>query len=358
MKKTRKDRGGRTKAQAGAQTDRMPSESQLRNVADLSGLPDIKGIDFEQPLDLQQFIKAYAGLGFQASKLAHAIEILKIMLREDAFIFFGFTSNMVSCGLRESITYLVKHRLVDCIVTACGSVDEDLLKCWGPFKLGEFDVKGEVLFENGVNRIGNIFVANDQYVPLERFLQRVLKDIHARFTQQGKRVTTRDLTRELGLAIDNEESFLYWAAKHDIPVIVPAPMDGSLGDITHFFRQQHPDFQLDVTADLDFVVKAGLNHNPVGAVLLGAGTVKHYILNANIFREGVDYAVYVNTSDGFDGSDSGGNIEEAITWGKVKPRSPHVKLRCEASIAWPLIMAGAFMGAERGRAGKGARRRG
>ncbi|RME31188.1 deoxyhypusine synthase [Candidatus Woesearchaeota archaeon] len=315
--------------------------NDVRTVADLSTLKEIRGPDFER-LNLDELLKGYAGMGFQGSNLAKAIDIINIMRREHAFIFFGFTSNMVSCGLRESITFLAKHQLVRCMVTACGGIDEDLLKCWGSFRLGEFDAKGEVLFENGVNRIGNIFVANDQFVPLDKFMRKVLAHVYEQYTKQGRVVTSRVITRELGLAINNEESFLYWAAKHDIPVLVPALMDGSFGDLCHFFRQQHPDFHIDVTEDMDFMVKTALNNDPVGAILLGAGTVKHYILNTNIFREGVDYAVYINTSDGFDGSDSGGNIEEAITWGKVKPRSPRVKVRCDASIAWPLIMAGSF----------------
>lgn len=316
--------------------------NDVRTVADLSTLKDIKGHDYEQALDIAKLIDGYAGMGFQGSNLAKAIDVINIMRREQAFIFFGCTSNMVSCGLRESITYLAKHKLVHCIVTATGGIDEDLLKCWGPFKLGDFDAKGEVLFENGVNRIGNIFVANDQFVPLDKFLANVLKHVYDNYTKQGTTVTSRIITKELGLAIGDESSFLYWAAKNDIPVIVPALMDGSFGDLCHFFRQQHPDFHIDATEDMDCMVKTALNNDPVGAVFLGAGTVKHYVLNANIFREGVDYAVYVNTSDGFDGSDSGGNIEEAITWGKVKPRTPHVKVRCDASIAWPLIMAGSF----------------
>lgn len=36
-----------------------------------------------------------------------------------------------------------------------------------------------------------------------------------------------------------------------------------------------------------------------------AGVPKHHILNANLFRNGADYAVFVNTAQEFDGSDSG-----------------------------------------------------
>ena len=37
-------------------------------------------------------------------------------------IFLGYTSNMVSSGMREIIKYLVQHKMVDCIVTSGGGI--------------------------------------------------------------------------------------------------------------------------------------------------------------------------------------------------------------------------------------------
>ena len=42
-----------------------------------------------------------------------------------------------------------------------------------------------------------------------------------------------------------------------------------------------------------------------GAIIMGGSTIKHHILNANIWRNGLDYAVYINTGLYEDGSDSG-----------------------------------------------------
>lgn len=50
----------------------------------------------------------------------------------------GYTSNMISCGVRESLLYLVKHRLVDVVVTTAGGVEEDFLKCLAPHYMGDF----------------------------------------------------------------------------------------------------------------------------------------------------------------------------------------------------------------------------
>jgi len=48
----------------------------------------------------------------------------------------GYTSNMTSCGVRDIIRYLVKHRMVDAIVTTAGGIEEDFMKCMDPFRLG------------------------------------------------------------------------------------------------------------------------------------------------------------------------------------------------------------------------------
>lgn len=39
-----------------------------------------------------------------------------------ATVFFSYTSNMVSCGMRETIRFLAQHKMVDVIVTSAGGV--------------------------------------------------------------------------------------------------------------------------------------------------------------------------------------------------------------------------------------------
>lgn len=51
-------------------------------------------------------------------------------------IFLGFTSNLVSSGLRETIRFLVEHKMIDCIVTTAGGVEEDFIKCLAPTFVG------------------------------------------------------------------------------------------------------------------------------------------------------------------------------------------------------------------------------
>ncbi len=55
------------------------------------------------------------------------------------------------------------------------------------------------------------------------------------------------------------------------------------------------------------------------------GVIKHQICNANLMRNGADFAVYVNTGLDFDGSDSGATPDEAVSWGKIRITANPVK---------------------------------
>ena len=133
--------------------------SIFKEPVSLSGLPEIRGYDFESGLDFQRFLDSFSTTGFQASNLGKAIDILRRMREEKGItVFLGYSSNMVSSGLREVIAYLVRHRMVDVLVTTAGGVEEDVIKCLKPFLLGRFDAPGAELREMGINRTGNLFI--------------------------------------------------------------------------------------------------------------------------------------------------------------------------------------------------------
>lgn len=63
-----------------------------------------------------------------------------------------------------------------------------------------------------------------------------------------------------------------------------------------------------------------------GMIILGGGLPKHHICNANMMRNGADYAVFINTAQEFDGSDSGARPDEAVSWGKIRGSAKTVKV--------------------------------
>jgi deoxyhypusine synthase len=48
-------------------------------------------------------------------------------------------------------------------------------------------------------------------------------------------------------------------------------------------------FIMDICQDVRIINKMALKSKKTGAVVLGGGVVKHHILNANIWRNGLNY---------------------------------------------------------------------
>ncbi|MFH0936240.1 MAG: deoxyhypusine synthase [Candidatus Woesearchaeota archaeon] len=302
----------------------------------------IKGYDFNKDFDINDFLKAYETTGYQATNLSKAIEIIKNMRKNKATIFFGYTSNIVSSGLRDVICYLAKNKLVDVIVTTAGGIEEDIIKCLKPFVLGDFRAKGKDLREQGINRIGNIFVPNDRYIAFEKFIQSVFNRLLEKQKKENRICNPSEFVHELGKEINDEESIYYWCYKNKIPVFCPAITDGSIGDMLYFFKQNNKELKLDISEDHMKLINIAINAEKSGLIILGAGLVKHIICNSNLFRDGADYAVYLNTAEEYDGSDAGALPDEAVSWGKIKPDGEMVKVHGDASIIFPLIVQGAF----------------
>lgn len=59
-------------------------------------------------------------------------------------------------------------------------------------------------------------------------------------------------------------------------------------------------------------------------------------------RNGADYAVFINTAQEFDCSDSGARPDEAVSWGKIRMDAQPVKVSGDASIIFPLLISQTF----------------
>ena len=326
---------------SGKDKSNIARKNILRKSKEIKGIP-IRGYDFDNGINYEEIIKSYSSTGAQASNLGKAIEIINEMVKEKAFIFLGYTSSMVSSGLREIFRWIVKHKKINIIVTTAGGVEEDIIKCLGDFYLGDFRASGAELREKGINRIGNIYAANNRYIEFEEFFQPILKELYDEQKKTGKIISASDLVWKLGEKINKEKSICYWAWKNKIKIYCPAITDGAIGDNVYFFKSKNPEFKIDVAEDIKEINDSTIGLKKSGVIILGSGIVKHHILNANMFRNGADYAVYINEAEEHNASDAGALPEEAISWGKILPNAKHVKVFGDATIIFPLLVAQTF----------------
>lgn len=305
--------------------------------------PDVKGYDFNQGVDYSKLIESFSTTGFQATHLSKAIGIVNKMIEDKATIYLSYTSNMISSGLREVIRYLVEHKKVSYVATTAGGVEEDIMKCIKDFVLGDFHKQlGPELLSKGINRVGNVLIPDSRYVMFEEFLNPILDEILEEQKSTGKVISPSEFAWKLGEKINDEKSICYWAWKNKIPIFCQTLMDGSMGDICYVFKHKHPEFKIDIVSDAKELNDSTIGLEKSGVIILGTGVIKHSVLNANMFRNGADYAVYINNAQEFDGSDAGAMPDEAITWKKIRPEGKMVKVFGDATILFPILVAESF----------------
>ncbi len=100
----------------------------------------------------------------------------------------------------------------------------------------------------------------------------------------------------LGSRINNERSIYHWCHKNGIKVYSPAITDGSIGDMLFCHSYRKPGLKIDIVEDIRNMNMEAVRAECSGALILGSGIVKHHIMNANMMRNGADYAVYINTA--------------------------------------------------------------
>ena len=235
---------------------------------------------------------------------------------------------------------------VDCIVTTAGGIEEDFIKCLdAPTYAGSFELDGHGLRKQGLNRIGNLLVPNENYCKFEDWLTPILDSIVDDDDANNNSLWSPSrLIDRLGKEINHPDSVYYWAHKNGIPVYCPAITDGSLGDMIYFHSYRKPGLILDLVQDIRALNSlAAMSETPTGMIICGGGVVKHHICNANLMRNGADYAVYINTAQEFDGSDSGARPDEAVSWGKIRPNARSVKVCAEATLVLPILVAETFV---------------
>jgi deoxyhypusine synthase len=294
--------------------------------------------DFSKEMSVNELVlqmgKAW---GFTAGKLAVGVNILEQMnLTRECVKFLSFTGNLVATGTRGALRELVKRRLVDVVITTCGTIDHDIARCWKKYYKGSFVMNDAQLHDKNINRLGNVLVPNDSYgIILEQKMQTFLQEL---WKEGVREVSSSQLCREIGNRICNETSILYWATKNNIPVYVPGIVDGAVGYQVWLFSQDH-DFKLNLLKDSGELNDIVFTAKKSGALIIGGGISKHHTIWWNQFKDGLDYAVYVSTADEWDGSLSGARPREAVSWGKINAKAKRVMVEGDASLILPIMVS-------------------
>ena len=336
----------------------------------LGGHMAINPEDFKEPVEdynfneiksISELIKSMSNAGgFTATKLARAKELLELQFNKleksdfdpkKCLNWISFPACLCATGTRGFFVEALKQKKFNVVSTTCGTLDHDIARTHKDYLHGEFELDDIELGEYGLNRLGNVIVPNSSYGEIiEKVVLPALEDIrNDRIKQTGlsgtelwKGFGTVELCWELGNRVCDEKSILFWAAKHQIPIVIPGITDGSIGAQLFMFRQKYPDFWIDILADEQRMSDLTWVTENSNALMVGGGISKHHVIWWNQYRGGLDNAVYITTAPEFDGSLSGARLREAISWGKMRPEAPNICVEGDASVLLPILGASFF----------------
>ncbi len=308
----------------------------------------VKHVHLRRNMTVGKFVKELDAAGvLGAGKIGEAARLAAEMFEApDYTVFLTLAGPIVPAGFRIVIADLIEKGYVDVLVTTGANMVHDMVEALG-YKhiVGTFAAEDRKLRGEKIGRIGDIYIEQEAFQTLEKWLFKVMETIPS---EERKQISATELLREIGKQIKDKDSILAAAARKNVPIICPALVDSIAGFQLWIFGQDrtlHIDPLSDVKALMDRVYEA----KKVGIIMLGGGVPKHFALFANTFREGVDAVVQITMDRPEPGGLSGASLEEAISWGKVKPKGRAVTVICDATIAFPLIVAAALENAGKGR---------
>jgi len=292
----------------------------------------VKDIDLNGIENVDDLVKQfYMAGGFTAKKLGEAVNIYEEMLKDRYYIFLTFPACIVATGTRGVIKEMVKRKMVNAIITTCGTLDHDLARSFKPYYHGTFFADDAKLHEKGINRLGNIFVPNESYgIIIEEKMNEIVEGI-------PQNAGTREIAWEIGKRL-SEDSILYWAWRNRLPVYIPAITDGAVG-WQIWMHSQEKKIGINILKDEKELADIFFNEDKIGGLIIGGGVSKHHLIWWAQFHGGLDKAVYITTAPEYDGSLSGARLREAISWGKVKTGAKHVTVEGDATVLLPIMAA-------------------
>ena len=317
-------------------------------------------------MSVADLIEQYGRAGIGAAELHEAVDVYAEMLGDpEVTNFFGLAGAMVPAGMRRIVADLIRDGHVDALVTTGANLTHDAIEAVGgkhhhgrdlqPGKsMREHD---EQLRDEQVDRIYNVYLPQEHFTLFEEHLRAevfpAVEECAARSatSEASGTVSIAEFTRELGRAnaevneregVAEDPGIAAAAYEHDVPVHVPAIQDSVLG-LQAWLRSQVAPFTLDALADMTPLNDLAYEAERAGAIVVGGGVPKNYVLQTMLVTPGAyDYAVQLTMDPPQTGGLSGATLDEARSWGKLTKEARNVSVYADATITLPLVVAGAL----------------
>ena len=292
-------------------------------------------------------------MAFSARDLYHASKIYEMMLEDkDNTVILTLAGSLFSAGLKRIVYDMISNNMVDAIVsTGAIMVDQDFFEALG-FKhyIGSPYTDDNELRDLHIDRIYDTYIDEDEL--------RICDDTTAEIfnSLEPRPYSSRELLWHFGKYLEDnggpkvEDSVVWAAYKHNVPIFVPAFSDCSAGFGIVMHQHNNPEKHVSFDSGKDFleITQIKLKSKETGIFMVGGGVPKNFtqdiVVAADILTEEAPmhkYAVQITVADVRDGALSSSTLKEASSWGKVS-QSYEQMVYSEATLAMPLIAGYAY----------------
>lgn len=268
-------------------------------------------------------------VGFQGKKLAQAVDIVEEMVRDsETKVYLGIAGALVPGGMKELLMDLIGK--VDVVVTTGANMTHDLVESLGHnhYHCDE-NVDDKEMKELGHDRMYNTYMKSDVYQDLEKFIINnwdKIKDCK----------TSRELMWKLG-ELAPGDCILKRCFEHKVPIFCPAFGDSGIGLMIWGKLANGGEIKVGMFDDLKEILDIAWESKKNGVLYLGGGVPKNYIQQALQLANDATYGIQISMDQASWGGSSGAPLKEGISWGKMKEDGKFVDLKCDVSIALPII---------------------
>ena len=291
---------------------------------------------------------------FQGRNLGEALDVLEKMVNdEDCLKVLALSGAMVPAGMGDLICSIIENNLIDVLITTGANITHDLVDAIvniGHY-MGNTNVDDNELYKFKINRIYDIFLPEDNYITTEKKLLEIINEL---YKDKKINVLPSEFLKQIGKKIE-KRCIISVAAKHNIPIFIPAFSDSELSlDLIKFTVNEGYEFNFNIFEDVKKFANAIKSYSRAGLIIVGGGVPRNwaqqifpYLDDLEGLRDqgiacGYKYSVRIHTATEYDGGLSGCTTSESKSWGKYSLDSDYVSVWCDATIALPILITGLF----------------
>ncbi|MHA2243722.1 MAG: deoxyhypusine synthase family protein [Candidatus Hodarchaeales archaeon] len=292
-------------------------------------------VDIHPNMTTVELLASMKNGGFTCRKAALATDLLEQMIVDDSCtVFLGLAGALIPGGMRNILRTMIEKNMVNCIVTTGANISHDLLETsGGSHHHGSEHLSDEKLREMKISRIFSTLIPYESFAKFETLIQKTLRKI------PNQKMSSNQFLHELGRHVNDPQSIVRAAFLKKVPIFSPSFVDSILGVQSWLFSQTTP-FFIDVLTDHSEFSKIIFETECMGALFLGGGVPKHFIMNGSQLHNGLSYVIQITMDRPEHGGVSGASVKEAVSWGKVASKAKWIDVMSDVTLVLPLMISG------------------